>query len=171
MDKKKFNRGSIGGGIAQFIITGVCIAVAVIVLSLAIKDFDKDDVGGSVFMFIICGMFFIFGTVSLIGAVKTVIDGNKSRKVKRNGRASTGKVVKLFEIEHSETRNGATSRYITYHANFEYRDDFDNLCESEEQISKRVFDKLGDISIIPILVYKERAIFNVDEFEKENFMK
>lgn len=155
----------------QFIITGVCIAIAIIVLSFAISDFDIDDVGGSVFMFIICGMFFIFGTVSLISAVKAVIDGNKSRAVKKNGKASTGKVIKLQEIEHSETRNGATTRYISYHIIFEYQDELGNLSESNEQISKKIFDALQDVSIIPVLVYKERAIFNVEEFEKENFIK
>ena len=68
----------------------------------------------------------------------------------------------------TENNNGSVSRYTIYNLKFEYTDDNGNLCESQEQISQNVYDKLQERTLVPILVYKERAIFDKKRFDSEN---
>lgn len=49
-----------------------------------------------------------------------------------------------------------------------YSDDSGNLCESQEHISQNVYERLQQLTLVPILVYGERAIFDKKRFDKEN---
>ena len=57
---------------------------------------------------------------------------------------------------------------MIYNLKFEYTDDFGNLCESQEQISQNIYEKLKQMTLVPILVYKERAVFDKKKFDIEN---
>lgn len=57
--------------------------------------------------------------------------------------------------------------YTIYNLKFEYTDDSGNLCESKEQISRRIFEKLQTSALVPVPVYGERAVFDKKKFEKE----
>ena len=59
---------------------------------------------------------------------------------------------------------------MIYNLKFEYTDDFGNLCESEEQVSKKIYEMLQVKTLVPILVYGERAIFDKKKFDSENFI-
>ena len=94
----------------------------------------------------------------------------KSLEVAKSWHSENGKIVDLSATEVTENNNGCVSAYIIYNLKFEYTDDSGNLCESREQISKNVYDKLQQKTLVPILVYKERAIFDKKRFDDENNM-
>ena len=71
---------------------------------------------------------------------------------------------------NTENNNGAVTRYNIYTLKFEYTDDSGNLCESSEQISKKIYNKLQEMLLVPVLVLGERAIFDRKKFEEENFI-
>ena len=77
-------------------------------------------------------------------------------------------IVDLSETEVTENNNGCVSNYTIYNLKFEYTDDFGNLCESQEQISLKVYEILKQKTLVPILVYKERAVFDKKKFDIEN---
>lgn len=104
----------------------------------------------------------------VINGIKMIIDGKKSFEVSRKGRTATGKIIDLTETEVTENNNGCVSHYIIYNLKFEYTDDFGNLCESQEQVSQKIYEKLKELTLVPILVYKERAIFDKKKFDEEN---
>ena len=70
----------------------------------------------------------------------------------------------------TENNNGCVSNYTIYNLKFEYRDDSGNLCESQEQVSQKIYEKLQQMTLVPILVYGERAIFDKKRFDDENNM-
>ena len=111
-------------------------------------------------------------TVASIGfignGIKMIIDGKKSLEVGKKGHSENGRIIDLTETEVTENNNGSVSRYTIYNLKFEYTDDFGNLCESQEQVSLNVYEKLRQMSLVPILVYKERAIFDKKRFDDEN---
>lgn len=45
-----------------------------------------------------------------------------------------------------------------------------SLCESQEQVSQKIYEKLQQMTLVPILVYGERAIFDKKRFDDENNM-
>lgn len=96
-----------------------------------------------------------------------IIDGKKSFEVLRKGHAEDGRILDLTETEVTETNNGCVSHYTIYNLKFEYIDDNGQLCESQEQVSEKVFAELKEKTIVPILVYKERAIFDRKKFNAE----
>ncbi len=167
MERKKFNRGTITGGITRIIVAIIAIVIAIIVLSSAIKSWDPEEIGGGVFMCLIASIMFIASIAFIINGVKMIIDGNKSLEVSKKGHSENGKIVDLFETEVTENNNGCVSHYTIYNLKFEYTSDEGNLCESQEQISEKVYSKLQEKTLVPILVYKERAIFNKKRFENE----
>ncbi len=167
MERKKFNRGTITGGITRIIVAIIAIVIAVIVLSSAIKSWDPEEIGGGVFMCLSASIMFIASIAFIINGVKMIIDGNKSLEVSKKGHSENGKIVDLFETEVTENNNGCVSHYTIYNLKFEYTSDEGNLCESQEQISEKVYSKLQEKTLVPILVYKERAIFDKKRFENE----
>ena len=167
MERKKFNRGTITGGITRIIVAIIAIVIAVIVLSSAIKSWDPEEIGGGVFMCLIASIMFIASIGFIINGVKMIVDGNKSLEVSKKGHSENGKIVDLFETEVTENNNGCVSHYTIYNLKFEYTSDDGNLCESQEQISEKVYSKLQEKTLVPILVYKERAIFDKKRFENE----
>lgn len=167
MERKKFNRGTITGGITRIIVAIIAIVIAVIVLSSAIKSWDPEEIGGGVFMCLIASIMFIASIAFIINGVKMIVDGNKSLEVSKKGHSENGKIVDLFETEVTENNNGCVSHYTIYNLKFEYTSDDGNLCESQEQISEKVYSKLQEKTLVPILVYKERAIFDKKRFENE----
>ena len=167
MERKKFNRGTITGGITRIIVAIIAIVIAVIVLSSAIKSWDPEEIGGGVFMCLIASIMFIASIAFIINGVKMIIDGNKSLEVSKKGHSENGKIVDLFETEVTENNNGCVSHYTIYNLKFEYTSDDGNLCESQEQISEKVYSKLQEKTLVPILVYGERAIFDKKRFQNE----
>lgn len=168
MEKKKFNRGTMTGGIVRIIIAVIAIAIAVTVISSGISSYDPEDKFGTIFMCLIGGVM-IIASIGFIGnGIKMVIDGKKSMEVARKGHSENGRIIDLTETEVTETNNGSVSHYTIYNLKFEYTDDFGNLCESEEQISQKIYEKLQQLTLVPILVYGERAIFDKKRFDDEN---
>ena len=155
------------GGIARIVIALIAIAIAGTVIASAIRSQDPDDKSGSAFMFLIGGIM-IIASIGFIGnGIKMIIDGGKSSAVSRKGHSETAKILDLTETEVTETHNGSTSVYTIYNLKFEYTDDSGNLCESKEQISRRIFEKLQTATLVPVPVYGERAVFDKKKFEKE----
>lgn len=91
-------------------------------------------------------------------------------EVFRKGHSERGRISETSVTEVTENNNGAITRYNVYNLKFEYTDDGGNLCENSEQISEKIYKKLQDMKLVPILVYDERAIFDRKKFEEENFM-
>ncbi len=168
MEKKKFNRGTMTGGIVRIAIAVVAIIIAINVIASSIKADDSDDKFGTIFMCLIGGIMLIAAIGFIGNGIKMIIDGKKSLDVTRNGHCETGRIIDLTETEVTENNNGNVSRYIIYNLKFEYTDDFGNLCESQEQISQNVYEKLKQMTLVPILVYKERAVFDKKKFDIEN---
>ncbi len=168
MEKKKFNRGTMTGGIVRIIIAVIAIIIAINIIVPSIKVDDSDDKFGTIFMCLIGGIM-IIAAIGFIGnGIKMIIDGKKSLDVTRNGHCETGRIIDLTETEVTENNNGSVSRYMIYNLKFEYTDDFGNLCESQEQISQNIYEKLKQMTLVPILVYKERAVFDKKKFDIEN---
>ena len=168
MEKKKFNRGTMTGGIVRIAIALVALIIAVFVCKSAIGSYDPEEKFGTVFMCIIGGIMTV-ASIGFIGnGIKMIIDGKKSLEVGKNGHSENGRIIDLTETEVTENNNGSVSRYTIYNLKFEYTDDFGNLCESQEQVSLNVYEKLRQTSLVPILVYKERAIFDKKRFDAEH---
>ncbi len=165
MERKKFNRGTINGGIIRIIISIIAMIIAGIVLSTTIKSWDSDNIGGGIFMCLIASIMMIAGIYFIISGIKMIIDGKKSLEVSRKGHCENGRIIDLLATEVTENNNGCVAHYTIYTLKFEYTDDNGNLCESQEQISEKVYTILQEKSIIPILVYNERAIFDKKKFE------
>ncbi len=168
MEKKKFNRGTMTGGIVRIIIALVAIVIAITVITSGIDSHDSEDQFGSVFMCLIGGFIALAAIGFICNGIKMVLDGRKSMDVARKGHAESGKIIDLSETEVTETVNGCVSHYTVYNLKFEYTDDFGDLCESQESISLNVYEKLQQLTLVPILVYKDRAIFDKKRFDREN---
>ncbi len=169
MERKKFNRGTMTGGIIRIFVATMAIIIASIILSSTIGSWDKDEMAGSIFMCFIAGVIICASIYFIVNGIKMIIDGKKSLEVLKKGHQESGRILDLTETEVTENHNGAVSHYIIYNLKFEYTDDFGDLAESEEQVSNKVYDKLKELELIPIVVYKERAVFDRKKFEKDNF--
>lgn len=168
MEKKTFNRGTMTGGIIRIIIALVAMLIAIKVISSGIGSYDPEDKFGTIFMCIIGAIMIIASIGFICNGVKMIIDGRKSLEVARSGHSENGRIIDLSETEVTENNNGCVSNYTIYNLKFEYTDDFGNLCESQEQISLKVYEILKQKTLVPILVYKERAIFDKKRFDSEN---
>ena len=162
MERKKFNRGTMVGGIVRIIIALIALAIAITVITSIIGSADPEDTFGTIFMCIIAGIMIVASISFVINGIKMIIDGKKSFEISRKGHTATGKIIDLTETEVTENNNGCVSHYIIY------TDDFGNLCESQEQVSQKIYEKLKELTLVPILVYKERAIFDKKKFDEEN---
>lgn len=168
MEKKKFNRGTMVGGIIRIAIALIGVIVAVIVISSGINSYDSEDKFATIFMCIVGGII-IFASLGFIGSgIKMIIDGKKSLDVARRGHPASGRIIDFLETQVTENTNGSVYNYTIYNLKFEYTDDFGNLCENQEQISQKVYDKLQQMTLVPILVYGERAVFDRKRFDNEN---
>lgn len=171
MEKKKFERGTMVGGIVRIAIAVIAMAIAVTVIISGINSHDSEDNFGTIFMCLIGGIM-VIASVSFVGSgIKMIIDGKKSFDVSRKGHSESGRITDLSETEVTENHNGCVSNYTIYNLKFEYTDDFGNLCENQEQISRNVYEKLQQTTLIPILVYRERAVFDKKKFDNENNIK
>lgn len=168
MERKKFNRGTIGGGIIRIIISIVAIIIAIVVFTSSIKSWDPENIAGGIFMCVIALIMLIAGIGFIINGLKMVKDGQKSLEVLKKGHPEDGRILDLTETEVTENNNGAVSHYTIYNLKFEYNDDNGNLCESEEQISEKAYIALKQRTLCPIIVYGERAIFDRKQLEKDN---
>lgn len=83
MERKKFNRGTINGGIIRIVISAIAMIVAIIVLTSAIKSWSPDNIGGGVFMCVIASIIIVASIYFTINGVKMIIDGNKSLEVSK----------------------------------------------------------------------------------------
>ena len=156
------------GGIVRIAIALIAVVIAVIVISSSVGSRDPEDKFGTVFMCLIGGIM-IIAAIGFVGSgVKMIIDGKKSLDVAHKGHSENGRITDLTETEVTENNNGCVSNYTIYNLKFEYTDDFGNLCESQEQVSQKVYDKLQQMALVPILVYGERAIFDKKRFDSEN---
>ena len=167
MERKKFNRGTVNGGIIRIVVAVIAIIIAVIVLTTALKSWDPENIGGGVFMCIISSIVMIAGLSFIVDGIKMIINGKKSLEVLKKGHSENGKIVDLSVTEVTENNNGCVSRYNIYNLKFEYTDDNGNLCESQEQVSEKVYTYLQERTLVPILVYGERAIFDKKRFQNE----
>ena len=168
MEKNKFNRGTMVGGIVRIAIALIAVAIAVTVISSGIGSHDPEDKFGTVFMCLIGGIMIVAAIGFIFNGIKMIIDGKKSFEVARKGRSQNGRIIDLSETEVSENINGCVSNYTIYNLKFEYTDDFGNLCESQEQVSRNIYEKLQQTTLVPILVYGERAIFDKKKFDNKN---
>lgn len=171
MERKKFNRGTVNGGIVRIVISAVAVFVAIIVMSSAIKNWDPESITGGVFMCVIASIMIFASIFFVADGIRMILDGRKSFEVSRKGHSEVGRILDLTATEVTETQNGCVSHYTIYNLKFEYTDDNGNLCESQEQISEKVFSQLQENGLVPILVYKERAIFDRKKFESDNSQK
>ncbi|MBS6460935.1 MAG: hypothetical protein KH349_03125, partial [Clostridium sp.] len=81
MEKKKFNRGTMIGGIVRIVIALIAVLIAIIVISSGIKSYDPEDKFGTIFMCLIGGIM-IIAAIGFIGnGAKMIIDGKKSLEV------------------------------------------------------------------------------------------
>ena len=167
MEKKKFNRGTINGGIIKIIIAVIAIAIALIVLITTINSWDSENIAGGVFMCLISSIMIVASPIFIISGTKMIIDGKKSLEVSKKGHPENGKIINLSATEITETNNTCVSHYIVYNLKFEYTSDDGKLCESQEQISEKTYRIFQEQSLVPILVYGERAIFDKKRFEHE----
>lgn len=170
MDRKSFERGTVGGGAVRIVISVIAIIIAAIVIGNAIQTWDPEEIGGKIFMCVIGGMLVVFSVVFIINGVQMIINGKKSSEVARKGHPEQGRILDLVVTEVTEHNNGAVNYYKIYTLKFEYTDDEGNLCESSEQISQKIYQKLEEMQLVPILVLGERAIFDRKTFEENNFM-
>ncbi len=170
MERKTFERGTVVGGIVRIAISAVAVIVAVIVLKNTVETWDPEELGGKIFMCVIAGFMIIAAVAFVINGAKMIVDGKKSFEVSRKGHSERGRIVDLVITEVTEHNNGAVSRYNVYTLKFEYTDDSGNLCESTEQVSPKIYNKLQEMKLVPILVWGERAIFDRKKFEAENFI-
>lgn len=170
MKKNNFERGSVRGGIVRVVIACIGLIVGIIVLSTAVVNWDNSDSMGSIFMLVVSTIIIIGGISFIINGIQMIINGQKSFVVSRKGHSERGKIVDLSINQVTENNNGAVTTYLVYKLKFEYTDDFGNLCESTEQVSKKIYDKLTEMQLVPILVLNERAIFDQKKFEEENFL-
>ena len=170
MERKSFEHGTVVGGIVRIVISIIAMIVAVIVLVNAIQTWDPEEIGGKVFMCIISGMLMIASIIFIIKGIQMIINGKKSFVVSRKGHSERGRIIDLSITEVTEHNNGAVTHYNVYNLKFEYTDDNGNLCESSEQVSQKIYNKLKEMQLVPILVLGERAIFDKKKFEEENFM-
>lgn len=167
MERKKFNRGTIGGGIARIVISAIAMLIGAIVLTSAIKSWDSENIGGGVFMCVIAAIVLIAGLSFIVDGVKMIVNGQKSLEVLKKGHSEDGKIIDLSVTEVTENNNGCVSRYNIFNLKFEYTDDNGDLCESQEQVSEKVYAYLQEKTLVPILVYGERAIFDKKRFQNE----
>lgn len=168
MERKKFRRGTVKGGIIRIVIAAVAIIIAVIVLTTTLKSWDPENIGGSVFLCVIAGIIMIAGVGFIVDGAKMIVDGKKSHEVLKKGHPESGKILDLTETEVTERINTTVSHYTIYNLKFEYTDDDGKLCESQEPISEKVFNELQGKTLVPILVYKGRAIFDKKRYEAIN---
>lgn len=56
MEKKKFNRGTMTGGVVRIIIALIAMAIAITVIVSGIGSYDPEDKFGTVFMCLIGGI-------------------------------------------------------------------------------------------------------------------
>lgn len=168
MERKKFNRGTIGGGIARIVISAIAIIIAIIVLSSAIKSWRSENIGSGIFMCIISAIMVVASLSFITNGVKMILDGKKSLEVLRKGRAEFGRIIDLSVTEVTENNNGCVAHYNIFNLKFEYTDESGRLCESQEQVSQKVYTQLQEMTLVPILVYGERAVFDKKRLNNEN---
>lgn len=111
MEKKNFNRGTMGGGIARIIIALVAAIIAVTVICSGIKSYDPEDKFGTVFMCLIGGIMIVASIGFICNGVKMILDGKKSFEVSRKGHSENGRITDLSETEVTENNNGCVSNY------------------------------------------------------------
>ncbi len=75
MERKKFNRGTVNGGIIRIVVAVIAIIIAVIVLTTALKSWDPENIGGGVFMCIIAAIMVIASVSFVFSGIKMCIDG------------------------------------------------------------------------------------------------
>ena len=114
MERKKFNRGTVTGGVVRLIISIVAIAISVIVVKSGLSVWDPEDVFDCVFMLIIASIIGVSGLVFIVQGIKMIIDGRKSHEVSKKGHSENGRITDLFETEVTENDNGFFSHYFIY---------------------------------------------------------
>lgn len=168
MERKHFNRGTMLGGIVRIIVALITMTIAGFVVASGIRMKTEETTFVILFMCLVGGIIVIASLCFIGGGIKMIIDGRKSLEVSSKGRPGNGRVLDLSETQVTERHNGCVSHYTVYNLKFEYTDDFGNLCESEEQVSQRMYEALRQVTLVPILIYKERAIFDRKRFDREN---
>lgn len=78
--KKKFNRGTVNGGIIRIVVAVIAIIIAIIVLTTALKSWDPENIGGGVFMCIIAAIMVIASVSFVFSGIKMCIDGKNLLK-------------------------------------------------------------------------------------------
>lgn len=167
MERKKFKRGTITGGVIRTIIACIGIIVATVVLTSTIKSWDPEELGGKIFMCFISLIIFVASITFIVSGIKMIIDGRQSLIVLKKGHPESGKITDLTATEVTETVNGCISNYTIYNLKYEYTNDFGDLCKTEEQISDKVYEKLTKRTLVPILVYNKRAVFDKKRFDSD----
>ena len=81
MEKKKFNRGTMVGGIVRIVIALIAVLIAIIVITSGIKSYDPEDKFGTIFMCLIGGIMIIEAIGFIGNGAKMIIDGKKSLEV------------------------------------------------------------------------------------------
>lgn len=168
MERKHYSRGTMIGGVVRIIVALITMTIAGFVVASGLRMKTEETTFVVLFMCFVGGIIVIASLCFIAGGIKMIIDGKKSLEVAKKGRIGNGRILDLSETQVTERHNGCVSHYTVYNLKFEYTDDFGNLCEGEEQISQRVYEALRQMTLVPILIYKERAIFDRKRFDREN---
>lgn len=86
MERKKFNRGTMVGGLVRIAIAAVAIIIAVIVLVTAARSQDPDDNLGNIFMYIV-------GGIMVVAAIGFIASGKKWLLTEENRLSFRAKVM------------------------------------------------------------------------------
>ena len=109
-------------------------------------------------------LFAAFGVFFLVLSILQIQNGLKSDEVVKKGKPSTALVKKKWHQTHTNHHNGMIHTHKTYHLLYEYTDENDALREGEESLSAKEYDEIVEGGVIPVLVYRERAVFDKDKY-------
>lgn len=155
-DRKPYQRGSVPGGIFGVVFSVVFIALAI----------------GMTGAFGLFGLLFAaFGVFFLVVSINQIRNGRKSDEVARKGKEATALVKGKRRQYHSSHHSGRILGHYTYYVLYEYTDESGVLRECEEALSAREYDEVIEGGVIPVLVYRERAIFDKDKYYRREEKK
>ena len=167
MERKHYSRGTMIGGVVRIIVALITMAIAGFVVASGLRIKTEETAFVVLFMCFVGGLIVIASLCFIGSGIKMIIDGKKSFGVASKGRVGNGRILDLSETQVIGRHSGGVSHYTVYNLKFEYTDDFGNLCESEEQVSQSIYERLRQVTLVPILVYRERAIFDKKRFDRE----
>jgi hypothetical protein len=163
-ETKVFKKGSILIGLSTIVISLGLISFIMIFLLNQNSEFHFSFYG--ILMIILAVVLFF----TFIDGLIMLWNGTTCEKVRKSGQKDYGSISKLW----CEEKNIYGKSYYFYYMKFSYRDEYGFVSEQEEKISIEIFERLHHTQMVPIIIYKERAIFDKKTFiaqNKDQFVK